>query len=74
MAIIANKERLTLKLELDGGIVDGRQRISTKSINNMKLASSDDAIHGTGLALTSLQNKDVLKIKKVEEMTLREED
>lgn len=74
MAVIANKDRVTLKLELDGGVVDGRQRTSTKSINNMKLNSSDEAIHGTGLALTSLQSKDVLNIKKVEEMTLTEED
>lgn len=73
MAILSNKERVTLKLELDGGIVDGRQRTSTKNINNMKLDATDEAIHGTGLALTGLQSKEVLKIKKVEELTLVEE-
>lgn len=73
MAIITNKERVTLKLELDGGVIDGRQRITSKSINNMKLEATDDAIHGTGVALTNLQNKDVLKIKKVEELLLIEE-
>lgn len=73
MAVITNKERVTLKLELDGGIVDGRQRVTSKSINNMKLDATDEGIHGTGVALTSLQSKDVLKIKKVEELTLIEE-
>lgn len=73
MAILSNKERVTLKLELDGGIVNGRQRISSKNINNMKLDATDDAIHGTGVALSSLQSKDVLKIKKVEELALIEE-
>ena len=73
MAILSNKERVTLKLELDGGIVDGSQRTSTKNINNMKLDATDEAIHGTGLALTGLQSKEVLKIKKVEELTLVEE-
>lgn len=73
MAIISSKERVTLKLELDAGVVDGRQRVASKSINNVKLEASDQAIHGTGLALTNLQNKDVLKIKKVEELLLIEE-
>jgi len=72
MAVIANKERVILKLELDGGVVDGRQRVSSKSINNIKLDATDDAIHGTGAALTNLQNKDVLNIKKIEEMSLEE--
>lgn len=73
MAVIGNKERVTLKLELDAGIVNGRQRTSSKNINNIKLEASDDAIHGTGLALSSLQSKDVFSIKKVEEVTLIEE-
>lgn len=73
MAVITNKERVTLKLELDGGIVNGRQRITSKNINNMKLDASDEAIHGTGLALSSLQSREVFKIKKVEELALEEE-
>ena len=73
MAVITNKERVTLKLELDGGIVNWRQRITSKNINNMKLDASDEAIHGTGLALSSLQSKDLFKIKKIEELALKED-
>lgn len=73
MAVMSNKEKVTLKLEFDAGVVDGRQRVSTKSINNVKLDVEDEAIHGTGLALSNLQNKNVLNIKKVEEITLVEE-
>lgn len=73
MAILSNKERVTLKLELDGGTVNGRQRVNSKNINNVKLDATDDAIHGTGMALTELQNKGLLKIKKVEETALIQE-
>lgn len=73
MAVITNKEKVTLKLELDGGIVNGRQRTTSKNINNMKLDASDEAIHGTGLALSSLQSKDLFKIKKIEELALKED-
>lgn len=73
MAIVSNKERVTLKLELDGGIVNGRQRVTSKSFNNVKLDATDDLIHGTGLALTGLQSKELLKMKKLDELTLVEE-
>lgn len=73
MAIVESKDKLTLKLELDAGIVEGRQRTANKSINNIKLDASNEGMYGTGLALTNLQNKDVLRIKKVEELTLTEE-
>lgn len=74
MAIVANKEKLALRLELDGGVVDGKQRSISKVFNNVKTNAVDDNIHSAAMTLVGLQNKSLLKVKRVEETTLTEED
>lgn len=73
MAVIGTKEKLSLKLELDAGTVDGKQKIQSKVLNNVKTAAADDNLHGVAVALASLQNKSLLKVKRVEETLLTEE-
>ena len=70
MAIIAVKEKSTLKLELDNGIVDGKQRVLSKNFTKIKTNAADEDLHGTALAIGNLQNKDLLKVKRVEEISL----
>ena len=66
MAIQTLKEKLTLRLELDGGIVDGKQKIKGKSFTQIKPTAEDEALYNTASVLSSLQSKDLLKVKKVE--------
>ena len=70
MAIVAVKEKSTLKLELDNGIVDGRQRILSKNFSKVKTDATDEMMHGTAVAIANLQNKDLKKVKRVEEISL----
>ncbi|WFA08698.1 DUF1659 domain-containing protein [Tissierella sp. Yu-01] len=73
MAIIGTKEKMALKLELDAGIVDGKQKITSKVFNNVKPTALDDNLHLAATELAGLQNKDLLKVKRVEETLLTEE-
>jgi hypothetical protein len=70
MAIEVMAEKKTLKLELDAGLVDGKQKISSKSYSNVKLDSTDDNIYASGEALAGLQTLPLMKVKKVEESTI----
>lgn len=70
MAIIAVKEKATLKLELDNGIVNGRQRVLSKNFSKVKTDATDEGFHGTAVVIANLQNKDLLKVKRVEETSL----
>jgi len=72
MTITANKEKMTMKLELDGGIVDGKQKTISKAFNNVKTDALDENIHSAAITLAGLQNKSLLKVKRVEETTLTE--
>ncbi len=73
MAVIGIKERLSLKLELDDGLVDGKQKVKSKTLNNVKVNALDDNLHGAALALAGLQSKSLLKVKRVEETALTAE-
>lgn len=70
MAIIGVKEKTVLKLELDNGVVDGKQKIQTKSFNKVKTSADDESLHATGTAIAALQEKELLKVKRVEEVAL----
>ena len=70
MAIRNSKDKVVLKLELDAGIVDEKQRVSTATYNNIRATVTDEELHATGTAISSLQTKNLLAIKRNEEMTL----
>ncbi|HLR21777.1 MAG TPA: DUF1659 domain-containing protein [Tissierellaceae bacterium] len=73
MAIVSIKEKTALRLELDNGMVDGRQRVLSKTFSKIKDTAEDEDLHGTALVLGNLQNKDLLRIRKIEETLLEEE-
>lgn len=70
MAITNVKEKVTLKLELDGGVVDGKQKTVSKTLSKVKTDALDDALHGTATTLAALQSKDLLIVKRIEESKL----
>ena len=70
MATVSVKEKTNLKLELDGGIVDEKQKIIMKSFSKVKTDALDEEVYDTALALQGLQQKDLLGVKKTEEVRL----
>lgn len=73
MAIKSIVEKVNLKLELDGGIVDEKQKIIAKSYSKIKTDVLDEDLYATALALQTLQSKSTLNVKRVEEVKLIEE-
>lgn len=73
MAIENFKEKMTLRLELDGGIVDGKQKVVPKSFSQIKADADDEALHNTAVALSGLQTRDLLKVKKIEVTSIWED-
>lgn len=73
MAIENLKERTTLRLQFDGGVVDGKQKVITKSFSQIKTTASDEELYNTANAIAHLQNKNLMFIKKVEVSSLWEE-
>lgn len=73
MAVTKTVEDVVLKLELDGGIVDGKQKIKSKRFNKVKLDALDESIYQTGIALSGLQNKALMNVKRLDEVSLIEE-
>lgn len=66
MAIQNLREKITLRLELDGGVVNGKQKIYPKSFTQIKTTAADEALYSTAMAIAELQGKDLLKVKRVE--------
>ncbi|NLK44241.1 MAG: DUF1659 domain-containing protein [Tissierellia bacterium] len=73
MAIENLKERTTLRLEFDGGIVDGKQKLLPKSYSQIKTTASDEELYNTANTIAGLQNKDLMIVKKIEVSSLFEE-
>lgn len=72
MAIETVKEKMSLKLELDGGIIDGKQKIHPKSFTQIKATAEDQNLYDAATIIASLQQKNLLKVQKVEITTLTE--
>ena len=53
--------------------MDGKQKTTSKTFNNVKVTALDDNLHLAATELAGLQNKPLLNVKKVEETTLTEE-
>ncbi len=73
MAIDTLKEKLTLRLEFDGGVVNGKQKIHPKSFAQIKTTADDLNLHAAAKAIAGLQEKSLLKVQRVETTTLIEE-
>ena len=70
MAVSNIKEKTVLKLELDNGIVDEKQRTTTISYSKIRTTATDEQMYNTGVAIQRLQKKSLLGIKRTEEMLL----
>ena len=73
MAIKSVKEKTALKLQLDGGLVGEKQKFINKSFANVKTNAQDEDLYATAKALEDLQNKDMLNVVRMEEISLIEE-
>ncbi len=73
MAILEMAEKVTLKIELDGGIVDGKQKVNHKSFSKIKTEAANEDLHGTATAMADLQEKNLLAVKKIETSELAQE-
>ena len=73
MAVNPIKEKTTLKLELDNGIVDGKQLVKSKNYNKVKTTATDEELYNTAVAIAGLQSRALLKVKRSEAITLIEE-
>ena len=72
MAVETLAEKRSLKLALDAGIVDGKQKMAYKTFSNVKLDATDENIHVSGQAITSLQDFPLVQVRKIEESIIRE--
>lgn len=66
MAIKNSKEKVTLRLELDGGVVNGKQKVDPKSFTQIKTTADDTALYNTAKVIAELQSKNLLKVKRIE--------
>ncbi len=73
MAINPVKERLVLKLELDGGMIGDKQKVISKSFTKLKTDAPDENLYGTALVLAGLNEDGLLKVKRIETTDLIEE-
>lgn len=72
MAVNPIKERVVLKLELDGGMVDDKQKVNTKSFSKVKIDALDEPLYGTAVTIAGLQEDALLKVKRIETIDLVE--
>ena len=55
---------VSLILEFDAGIINGKQKIVNKSFSNVRDQATDAGLLSTANALANLQDFDLLKVKK----------
>lgn len=72
MTILAETNKMNLKLEFDDGLVGDKQKIISKTFTKLKIDALDESIYKTAKALEGLQEKRVVNVKKVEETSLKE--
>lgn len=70
MPVVVEKNKTSLKLEYNGGMVGEKQKLIRKTFNKVDVDATDEAIYETAKILETLQNKEVVNVKKVEEKTL----
>ncbi len=72
MTVNSKKEKLLLKVQYDGGLVDGKSRLINKSYSRLKLDAEDQNILRTAQALSSLKDQELVNVLKVETSSLKE--
>ena len=59
-----------MKIQLDDGLVNGKQKIQNKTFNKIKLDAGDADLYQAAEAISSLYAKDTLGLIRVEEAEL----
>ena len=59
-------EKRNLRLEHDAGIVNGKQKLKTQSVPDIKSDASDDGLYAVATAYHELSAKEVINVKKVD--------
>lgn len=65
MAVKSVVDKVILRLRFEEMTEDGKEKISSRSYNNVKSDIEDQAIYNTGKIISSLQEKPVESISKV---------
>lgn len=55
-----------LRLELDAGVVDGKQRIIARNFTAKTLDMTDEEIYTAGTSIGQLQKRDLLTVNRVD--------
>lgn len=71
MAVQNIKDKVVLRLEYNGGEFDGKTKVIRNSYSNIKIDSLDDELYAVATAIAGLQNKELLNVKRNEEMSLK---
>ena len=73
MAVIDIRENTRLKLELDGGMDGNKQIIKSKTFTRVKPTAENQDLYDVAQALAGLQSLPLSKVKRLEEVQLKEE-
>lgn len=73
MAVVDIKENVRLKLELDGGMDGNRQIIKSKILSKVKPTVENEDLYSVAQSLADLQTLPLFKVKRLEEIELKEE-
>lgn len=73
MAIQTITEKVTLKIEVDGGMVNGKQKLNSKSFSKIKTDAANEDLHGTATTMANLQERELVTVKRIETSNLTEE-
>lgn len=64
VAIVELVTKKALKLEFDAGIMDGKQKFFTKTLNNVNQQADNQNLHSTAIAMSQLLSKDLINVSK----------
>lgn len=70
MEIKNRKEKISMKLVLNNGLVDGVEKFKTKTYNKIKTDALDSDIFQAGTVIGNLHSKNVEELLKIEESSL----
>lgn len=73
MAIAAVKENVKLKLELEAGMKGDKPIIKSKVFSKVKAGAENEDLYQVATSLANLQTLPVYKVKRLEEIQLKEQ-
>lgn len=62
--VSVNLETMSLMLEFDAGVVNGKQTLKNKSYSNIRQTATDESLLKTANTLAGLQERDLLTVRK----------